>query len=129
MKKYVLLIVSIFLISMYSVAGDKVRYKVKGLTDKAYYALCGTWSFWGPSYIKESSIVLLGWGEAMVGQDTLIIYFGTRTTSDSWYIPPAIVFVGDPPLKVLSAENIESNVYKLNVKGGKKKRKWSHLKY
>ena len=106
--------------------------KIKGLTEDVYYKLCGTWSFWGKSYVKETSDTELGWGTGKVGQDSLIIDFGDKHTSDikNWYDPPAIVFVGDPPFSILSVETIDKRIYKINGKGKSFDRnKWINKKF
>ena len=103
--------------SIHCKAIEKGDYKLKGLNDEIFYKLCGTWSFWGKKYTKETVVENLGWGQGRVGQDTLIIDFGDEPTADTWYDPPAIIFVGDPPLKILSIETIGDDVYRFNVQG------------
>jgi hypothetical protein len=107
----------ILLVSMPCCAVDKCVYKIDGLNDDIYFALCGVWDARKVIDKDEYEWALFTWGKDKYTQDSIIIDLGYKRSADMWYDPPAILRADESADKILSIEMINANEIKLNLEG------------
>ena len=90
---------------------------IPGLTDKIYKNFCGTWYCFDPNHLYDPEIYSFGWGKGTIVQDILVIDFTDKITPDiaKWYKPPAIVFMGDNPFRIISIASLSKKTLKINA--------------
>jgi hypothetical protein len=111
------LLTLIFSVTMTCSAEDNIKYKIEGLNDDKYYTLCGVWEERKVIDEDELDWAVFTWGKSKYTQDSIIIDFGYKRTTDMWYDPPAIFMVGDKAKKILSIELINERKIILNLEG------------
>jgi hypothetical protein len=99
----------------------KTQYEVIGLTDEIYYRFCGIWYFKKDIMDRtHSRYGEFSWGKDVgvdIADPITLVDLGNKSKHKLDYEPPMIIVASGYFQKVLSVEELDNDVYKINVHG------------